>query len=132
MVIEVLLEIPYQPDEWSVQAWCYYVSDKHGWTNTYGNQWQTDSPSRKLRETVFLHKKDSIGLIRAGVDIANGIYRPTYTHLQIKKTRVFICAGDSILDEADIARITNYPATLDLFNQVESLKILLGKPQELP
>lgn len=130
-IAEVLLEIPYQPDEWSVQVWCCNVSDKRGWTNTYGSQWQTRSPSRELRETLFLRKKDYIGLIRAGVDIANDIYCPTYTHLQIKKTRVFICAGDSILDEADITKIRiTSPSTIVLFKRTESLKLSLAKPDE--
>jgi len=127
---EVLLQIPYQPDEWSVQAWCCDVSRKHGWCNTDGNQWQTGSPSRKLRETVFLHTKDHIGLRRSGVDIVNDIYCPTYTHLQIKKTRVFICAGDNILDEADITKITDHVSTIILFSRVKSLKLMLAKRNE--
>lgn len=120
IVASVISEIPYRPDEWSVQSWCIYVSQKHGWINTYGCQWSTTSPSLELRRTA-LYIKDEIGLLSAGVNIKAGIYCPTYTHAEIKKTKFTIYAGNQVLNVVDITKITQDLQTLELFNRIDSL-----------
>jgi hypothetical protein len=62
------------PDEWGVREWCGQIKDKMSWnvaTRQNDYLWEEAAPYAKQLSDV-------------GIDIANGIYRPTVTRIEFE------------------------------------------------
>lgn len=61
------------PDEWAVQEWCYQVKQKMGWVCS--TSWWDGTYTEVERQQQ---------LKNVGIDVANGVFRPTVTRIDFK------------------------------------------------